>query len=200
MVAGAEVVEADAVVLATPAGAAARLLDGLAPAAAAELRGVEYASMALVTMAFRRSELPEAVSGGGSSGFLVPPVDGRTIKASTFSSNKWAWAGTDPDLFLLRTSVGRYADEADLRREDHELVDVSSPTSARPWASRPGRSPPRSPAGTADCPSTRSATSTGSPGSARPWQPCRASRSAARSTTEWASRPVSRVPARPRTR
>lgn len=66
-----------------------------------------------------------AVSGGGASGFLVPPVDGRTIKASTFSSNKWAWAGADPDLFLLRTSVGRYADESDLQREDGELVDVS---------------------------------------------------------------------------
>ncbi|WP_329107552.1 protoporphyrinogen oxidase [Streptomyces sp. NBC_01439] len=125
VVAGAEAVEADAVILATPAGAAARLLDGLAPAAATELRGVEYASMALITMAFRRSDLPAAVSDGGASGFLVPPVDGRTIKASTFSSNKWAWAGTDPDLFLLRTSVGRYADEGDLQREDGELVDIS---------------------------------------------------------------------------
>ncbi|MFF3677184.1 protoporphyrinogen oxidase [Streptomyces sp. NPDC002120] len=121
----AETIDADGVVLATPAGPAARLLDGLAPTAAAELRGVEYASMALVTLAFRRSDLPAAVAGGGASGFLVPPVDGRTIKASTFSSNKWAWAGADPELFLLRTSVGRYADEADLRREDGELVDVS---------------------------------------------------------------------------
>ncbi|MFK0233034.1 protoporphyrinogen oxidase [Streptomyces vinaceus] len=121
----AEAIEADAVVLAVPAGPAARLLDGLAPAAAAELRSVEYASMALVTMAFRRSELPAAITDGGASGFLVPPVDGRTIKASTFSSNKWVWAGADPGLFLLRTSVGRYGDEGDLGREDSELVDVS---------------------------------------------------------------------------
>ncbi|WP_438310868.1 protoporphyrinogen oxidase [Streptomyces sp. HUAS TT3] len=118
-------VAADAVVLAVPAEPAARLLDGLAPAAAAELRTVEYASMALVTLAFRRSDLPAAVSDGRASGFLVPPVDGRTIKASTFSSSKWSWAGADPDLFLLRTSVGRYGDEADLGREDSELVDVS---------------------------------------------------------------------------
>ncbi|MEU9379007.1 protoporphyrinogen oxidase [Streptomyces sp. NPDC048255] len=125
VVAGAEVIDADGVVLATPAGPAARLLDRLVPAAAAELRGVEYASMALVTLAFRRSEMPEAVTGGGASGFLVPPVDGRTIKASTFSSNKWAWAGADPELFLLRTSVGRYGDEGELKREDGELVGVS---------------------------------------------------------------------------
>ncbi|WP_330335244.1 protoporphyrinogen oxidase [Streptomyces sp. NBC_00536] len=118
----AEVIEADAVVLATPAGPAAGLLERLAPAAASELRGVDYASMALVTLAFRRSDLPPDLAG---SGFLVPPVDGRTIKASTFSSNKWAWSGADPDLFLLRTSVGRHGDEAVLEREDAELVDVS---------------------------------------------------------------------------
>ncbi|MEU8842805.1 protoporphyrinogen oxidase [Streptomyces roseus] len=125
VVTDAAAIEADAVVLALPAGPAARLLEALAPAAATELRSVEYASMALVTMAFRRSELPAAITDGGASGFLVPPVDGRTIKASTFSSNKWAWAGADPELFLLRTSVGRYGDEGDLGREDCELVDVS---------------------------------------------------------------------------
>ncbi len=125
VVSAAETLAADGVVLAVPAGPAARLLDTLAPAAAAELDQVEYASMALVTMAFRRTDLPAAVSGGGASGFLVPPVDGRTIKASTFSSSKWAWAGRDPDLFLLRTSVGRYGDERDLEREDGELVEVS---------------------------------------------------------------------------
>ncbi|MGW7110652.1 protoporphyrinogen oxidase [Streptomyces xanthophaeus] len=118
-------VDADGVILATPAGPAAQLLDRLVPAAAAELRGVEYASMALVTMAFRRSDLPAAITEGGASGFLVPPVDGRTIKASTFSSNKWAWAGADPELFLLRTSVGRHGDEGELKREDGELVAVS---------------------------------------------------------------------------
>ncbi|MFE2880657.1 protoporphyrinogen oxidase [Streptomyces roseus] len=125
VVTDAAAIDADAVVLALPAGPAARLLEALAPAAATELRSVEYASMALVTMAFRRSELPAAITAGGASGFLVPPVDGRTIKASTFSSNKWAWAGADPELFLLRTSVGRYGDEGDLGREDSELVDVS---------------------------------------------------------------------------
>ncbi|MFD5142016.1 protoporphyrinogen oxidase [Streptomyces sp. NPDC058401] len=122
---GAEAIEADAVVLAVQAGPAARLLDRIAPSAATELREVEYASMALVTMALRRCDLPAGIADGGASGFLVPPVDGRTIKASTFSSNKWAWAGTDPELFLLRTSVGRHGDEGDLGRSDEELVEVS---------------------------------------------------------------------------
>ncbi|UNO39447.1 protoporphyrinogen oxidase [Streptomyces sp. MST-110588] len=120
---GPAVLDADAVVLAAPAPAAAALLATEAPAAATELSAVEYASMALVTLAFRRADIATALSG---SGFLVPPVDGHTIKASTFASNKWGWiAAADPDVFVLRTSVGRYAEEADLRREDAELVELS---------------------------------------------------------------------------
>ncbi|MEU9078120.1 protoporphyrinogen oxidase [Kitasatospora sp. NPDC004745] len=111
---------ADAVVLAAPASAAARLLRTDAPAAAAGLDAVEYAGMALVTMAFRRSDLAGAPAG---SGFLVPPVDGRRIKASTFSSNKWGWLERSaPDAFLLRTSLGRHREEEALELPDEELV------------------------------------------------------------------------------
>ncbi|MFC0599065.1 protoporphyrinogen oxidase [Streptomyces palmae] len=118
-----EVLTADAVVLAVPAPAAARLLADWLPAAAAELNTVDYASMALVTMAFRRAEVAGLPDG---SGFLVPSVDGRRIKASTFCSRKWGWVrDADPELFVLRTSIGRYQDEADLKREDAELVEIS---------------------------------------------------------------------------
>ncbi|MGA5703786.1 protoporphyrinogen oxidase [Peterkaempfera bronchialis] len=118
--AGEREVTADAVVLAVPAPVAARLLAAEAPGAAAELAAVEYAGMALVTMAFHRSELPGTPPG---SGFLVPPVDGRTIKASTFSSNKWGWLDrAAPDRFLLRTSVGRHGETADVALPDAELV------------------------------------------------------------------------------
>ncbi|REK85718.1 protoporphyrinogen oxidase [Streptomyces inhibens] len=138
---GDRTVTADAVVLAAPAGAAAYILRHDCPAAAAELAAVDYASMALVTMAFRRADL-DRVPGG--SGFLVPPVDGHRIKAATFAGQKWGWIGAaDPDLFVLRTSIGRYEDDADLRRDDSELVDLSLADlaaavglSARPVASR----------------------------------------------------------------
>ncbi|MFJ9695762.1 protoporphyrinogen oxidase [Kitasatospora sp. NPDC101183] len=115
-----EVLHADAVVLAVPAPAAAALLRADAPGAAAELDTVEYAGMALVTLAFRRSDLTEVP---GGSGFLVPPVDGRRIKASTFSSNKWGWLERSaPDAFLLRTSLGRHREEEALQLPDEELV------------------------------------------------------------------------------
>jgi oxygen-dependent protoporphyrinogen oxidase len=116
------VLHADAVVVAAPAPVAAALLGAESPGAAAELRAVEYASMALITLAYRHTDaaLPEG------SGFLVPPVDGRTIKASTFSSRKWGWiADEDPDVLVLRTSVGRYGETEILGREDAELVDLS---------------------------------------------------------------------------
>jgi oxygen-dependent protoporphyrinogen oxidase len=116
-------IEADAVVLAAPAPAASRLLAAESPAAAAELSAVEYAGMALVTMAFRRRDLHQLPV---SSGFLVPPVDGRTIKASTFSSHKWGWLGeAGGDTFVLRTSVGRHGNEADLAWDDTDLVRLS---------------------------------------------------------------------------
>ncbi|MEU8793916.1 protoporphyrinogen oxidase [Streptomyces sp. NPDC048643] len=122
IVAGGRVLHADAVVLAVPAPAAAALLRAEAPAAATELAAVEYASMALVTLAYRSADtaLPEG------SGFLVPPVDGHTIKASTFASRKWGWiAERNPGLTVLRTSVGRYGETEVLGRPDDDLVRVS---------------------------------------------------------------------------
>ncbi|MGW7073914.1 protoporphyrinogen oxidase [Streptomyces sp. NPDC054871] len=119
---GEQTIDAEAAVVAVPAYAAAALLGVEAPAAAAELATVEYASMALMTLAYRRSEidLPEG------SGFLVPPVDGHTIKASTFASRKWGWiAEEDPDLLVLRTSVGRYGETKILERDDADLIALS---------------------------------------------------------------------------
>ncbi|KAB8167837.1 protoporphyrinogen oxidase [Streptomyces sp. 3MP-14] len=114
---------ADGVLLAVPAPAAARLLAAEAPAAAGELGSVEYASMAIVTLAFRRSELATLPRG---SGFLVPAVEGRTIKAATFTSGKWDWAAAaDPELFVLRVSVGRFGEEGALEWDDADLVRVA---------------------------------------------------------------------------
>lgn len=122
VVTGDRVLHADAVVVAVPAPAAAALLNAEAPEAAAELAGIEYASMALVTLAYRRADT--ALPAG--SGFLVPPVDGRTIKASTFASQKWGWiADENPDVVVLRTSVGRYGETEILQRDDDHLVELS---------------------------------------------------------------------------
>ncbi|MFJ6539298.1 protoporphyrinogen oxidase [Streptomyces sp. NPDC091385] len=116
------VLHADAVVVAVPAAPAAELLRAEAPGAAAELAAVEYASMALISLAYRRADtvLPEG------SGFLVPPVDGHTVKAATFASQKWGWIGAqDPELAVVRASVGRHRETEILRRDDAELTAIA---------------------------------------------------------------------------
>jgi oxygen-dependent protoporphyrinogen oxidase len=120
-----ERIDADAVVLATPAAPTARLLAEVVPAAAAELAGIEYASVVVVTFAFPTDDVRGL---DDSSGFLVPPVEGRAIKASTFSFAKWAWvreAGAQHGLLHLRTSLGRHGEEATLQRTDEELIAAS---------------------------------------------------------------------------
>ncbi|WP_326554590.1 protoporphyrinogen oxidase [Micromonospora sp. NBC_01813] len=113
---GAERVDVDAVVLAVPARPAARLLAPVDAAAAVRVGALDYASIALVTMALATSELPEA------SGFLVPAAEGTMTKAATFFSTKWGQLRRADGLAVVRASVGRYGDEQLLQRDDDELV------------------------------------------------------------------------------
>lgn len=117
-----EFLVADAVIVAVPATPAARMLADVAPAAAAELATVEYASVAIVTFAMPVNAFPERPSW---SGYLVPPIDGHVTTAVTFSSVKWGWLGkAADDLVVLRASIGRHRDQANLQHEDGELVDT----------------------------------------------------------------------------
>jgi oxygen-dependent protoporphyrinogen oxidase len=116
-------VPADAIVVAVPARPAARLLSDVAPTAALELARIEYASVAIVTLAFRARDFPEVIG----SGFLVPPVEKRAVKAATFSFAKWDWvraagAGAEEPVLLMRCSLGRHREEHQLQGDDEGLV------------------------------------------------------------------------------
>jgi oxygen-dependent protoporphyrinogen oxidase len=111
---------ADAVVLAVPAFPARRLLGGVDEAAAHEVAALDYASVALVTMALpAATELPEL------SGFLVPPAADRVVKAATFFTTKWPELRGDAGPVLVRASLGRYCDERVLQRTDDDLVALA---------------------------------------------------------------------------
>lgn len=97
---------ADAVVVAVPAAVAARLLVRVAPDAARELAAIRTASVATVALAYAREEGARLPAG---SGVLVPPGEGRTLKAITFASRKWPHHA-ERDVLLLRASVGRATD------------------------------------------------------------------------------------------
>jgi oxygen-dependent protoporphyrinogen oxidase len=121
----AEPVGADAVLLALPARPAARLLGGVDPGAAALVGELDYASVALVTLA-----LPGPVELPDWTGFLVPAQERTAVKAVTFLTTKWPQlAGPDrlagpAGPVLVRASVGRYRDEQLLRRTDLALVEL----------------------------------------------------------------------------
>jgi protoporphyrinogen/coproporphyrinogen III oxidase len=132
--AAAEQVDADAVILAVPARPAGRLLAGVpgASAAVAALAEISYASMAIVTLAYPRSAFPEpGLAALGWSGYLVPAVDGRAVKAVTFSSVKWPHLADRPGygrepVEIIRCSVGRIGEEALLQRADEVLAGLAA--------------------------------------------------------------------------
>jgi oxygen-dependent protoporphyrinogen oxidase len=114
---------ADAVVLAVPAPAAARLLSDTVPAAAAELREIETASMVITALAVPAAEL----TGLTGSGVLVPPAvaarEGLRAKALTLSGNKWGWVGAqNGDVAVLRVSAGRAGETDVLEADDADVV------------------------------------------------------------------------------
>ncbi len=114
-----QAIDVDGVVLAVPAAPAARLLADVAPDAAGALREVRYASVAIVTLLLDRAR----VAGLDGSGLLVPPVDGRYIKATTFASSKWQWLDdAHADHVVVRASVGRAGEERDLQLDDAQIV------------------------------------------------------------------------------
>jgi oxygen-dependent protoporphyrinogen oxidase len=116
-----EMIMADRVVLATPAAPTARLLSELAPDASSALREIGYASMAVVTLVLGDAALT-------GSGLLIPPGELPTIKAFTYSSNKWSWIAEraaqvfGPGTAVVRASVGRFGEEHLLQVSDDELV------------------------------------------------------------------------------
>ena len=114
-------IEADRVVLCTPAPVSARLLADLVPAAADGLAALEYASAAMVTLAVPRSALDHPLD---ASGFLVGAADRLpTLTACSWASAKWAHLA-DADVALLRVSAGRHGDTAALELSDRDLVEA----------------------------------------------------------------------------
>ena len=105
----------DAVILACPASAAARLL----PAdAAAPLAAVPTADVALVAVTVDAGSWPARLA--GRSGYLVPKPCQRLVTAASFGSQKWAhWSV--PGKVLLRISLGRDGLPV-LQLSDEELV------------------------------------------------------------------------------
>jgi oxygen-dependent protoporphyrinogen oxidase len=119
-------VQAEAVVLAAPAPAAAQLLEARVPAAARALRTIPFGSTVAVTLGFPEDALPRPLRGHG---FLVPPDEGLAISACTWSSAKWP--GRAPEGFVLLRASLRAPDAALLAATDETLVAMARTDLAR---------------------------------------------------------------------
>jgi protoporphyrinogen/coproporphyrinogen III oxidase len=116
-----DVVSGDALIVAAPAFVAANLLAEIAPDLASELQAIPHSSTAIVTLAYRRVEIPQPLD---SHGYVVPRVEGSAILACTWSSRKWA--GRAPAGWeLIRVFVGRSGQEGVLSLSDDALVTLA---------------------------------------------------------------------------
>jgi oxygen-dependent protoporphyrinogen oxidase len=109
---------ADVVVFATPAYVTAKLLRDVAPRAALQLAAIEYAGVALVSMAFARDAIGVPLD---ASGFLVPKPEGLAMTACSWSSAKWSHLDNGAHA-IIRASTGHYRNERALALDDDALV------------------------------------------------------------------------------
>jgi oxygen-dependent protoporphyrinogen oxidase len=113
--------EADAVILATPSYTAADLVDEAFPDLASALRAIRYVSTATISMVYRRSEVGTPLDGYG---LVIPRSEQTWINACTLSSVKFRYRAPD-DYLLLRCFAGGSRRPELLARDDDDLVRLA---------------------------------------------------------------------------
>ena len=114
-----ETLEADAVVLATPAYISAKLLQPLNQKMTEHLNEIPYSSTATISLSYRSEDLTNLVRGFG---FVVPRKEGKSLIAATWSSLKWHYR-TQSGQTLIRCYVGGRGRENILSHDDAFMVD-----------------------------------------------------------------------------
>lgn len=110
----------DAVIVDTPAHAAAALVQMANADLAAELRGISYTSSITINLGYDqgvRASLPPGF------GFLVPRSEGKGMLAATFVHNKFPHRAPE-DRALLRCFVGGAHNEQILQAPDDEILRI----------------------------------------------------------------------------
>jgi oxygen-dependent protoporphyrinogen oxidase len=115
-----ETLDADAVILATPAYITAQLVGELDPGLAQALRDIPYASTATVSVAYPLSEIPKPLN---AYGYIIPRAEGRSILACTWTSTKFPHRAPE-GYGLLRAFIGRAGDDDVINRSDDELLSM----------------------------------------------------------------------------
>ena len=116
--AGGETKLFDAVIVATPAWAAAALLSGVDPELAGELGAIPYSSSITVNLIYDEARLGALPEGFG---FLVPASEARAMLACTFVHRKFL-GRTPAGKAVLRAFLGGMRNESLLAESDDTLV------------------------------------------------------------------------------
>lgn len=110
--------EVDFVCLTLPAPASGRLIQEGAPELSSLLTGIEYASSATVSLAYRREQIRHPLN---AMGFVIPATEKRTLNSCSFSSQKFE--GRAPEGYvLLRGFTGGKMDAHVYAMPDDELI------------------------------------------------------------------------------
>lgn len=118
---GLEPLEADAVIVTTPAHHAAEIVKEFDPVLSENLAGIPQATSATVNLAFKRSDVQGSVE---AFGFIVPISEKRKIKAATYSSTKWNHRTPNDDYVLIRAFVGGATNQELVFQEDDRLLEM----------------------------------------------------------------------------
>ncbi len=127
---------ARAVVLAVPAGEAARLAYPLAPDATRALQAIEYPPVTVVVNAYRREDVTHAL---GGFGFLAPRVEGRNVLGTLFSSSMFEGRAPAGQVLLTNFVGGRRNPE--LAAADEETIVEKVAAEHRALARHPRAGP-----------------------------------------------------------
>lgn len=117
---GDGILNAAGVIVTTPAYITAGLLENAAGGCAALLRKIEYASTAVVILAYRKEDIETEL---GGFGFVVPRIERSSMIACSFSSEKFP--GRAPQGFtVLRIFVGGAVDPVTYKMEDPSMIET----------------------------------------------------------------------------
>ena len=110
--------EVHGIIIAVPAYRAAKFVEGFDPELGQQIGSIEYASSAVVNLAYRRDDVPHPLNGFG---FIVPAIEKRDIIACTFSSVKYSGRAPEGGL-LLRCFLGGAIQPHIYEWEDDEMI------------------------------------------------------------------------------
>lgn len=112
----------DGIIVATPAGAAARLLQSVDARLSGLLAGIPYASVAIATLVYEQQQVSRPLEGFG---LVVPAIEQKPILAVSFSSQKFPGRALAGQL-LARVFLGGACGAEILEQSDDALRQIAA--------------------------------------------------------------------------